>query len=68
MPEEALLGEEGKGFAYLVELPRERLSVGAGQSVHPKAHWRATMDYVQQRPPSASAISRAVHGGSPGSY
>ena len=30
VPEEALLGEEGKGFAYLMqELPRERLGVGA---------------------------------------
>ncbi len=50
VPEEALLGEEGKGFAYLMqELPRERLGVGAQAIGASEGALALTLDYVQQR-------------------
>ena len=50
VPEESLLGEEGKGFAYLMqELPRERLGVGAQAIGASEGALALTLDYVQQR-------------------
>jgi len=50
VPEEALLGAEGKGFAYLMqELPRERLGVGAQAIGASEGALALTLDYVQQR-------------------
>ena len=50
VPEEALLGEEGKGFAYLMqELPRERLGVGAQAIGASEGALALTLNYVQQR-------------------
>ena len=50
VPDEALLGEEGKGFAYLMqELPRERLGVGAQAIGASEGALALTLDYVQQR-------------------
>jgi alkylation response protein AidB-like acyl-CoA dehydrogenase len=50
VPHEALLGEEGKGFAYLMqELPRERLGVGAQAIGATEGVLALTLDYVQQR-------------------
>lgn len=50
VPHEALLGEEGKGFAYLMqELPRERLGVGAQAVGATEGVLALTLDYVQQR-------------------
>ncbi len=45
-----LLGEEGKGFGQLVaNLPRERLSIGAGGVAGARAALRTTREYVTDR-------------------
>ena len=50
VPETALLGEEGRGFAYLMqELPRERLAVAAHALGATEGALALTLDYVQQR-------------------
>jgi len=50
VPHDALLGEEGQGFAYLMqELPRERLGVGAQAVGATEGVLEITLDYVQQR-------------------
>lgn len=50
LPEDALLGEEGKGFAYLMqELPRERLGVGSQALGAVEGALQLTLDYVQER-------------------
>lgn len=50
VPHDALLGEEGRGFAYLMqELPRERLGVGAQAVGATEGVLALTLDYVQQR-------------------
>ncbi|WP_309045255.1 acyl-CoA dehydrogenase family protein [Marinobacter sediminicola] len=50
VPHDALLGEEGKGFTYLMqELPRERLGVAAQAVGATEGVLALTLDYVQQR-------------------
>ena len=50
VPHEALLGEENRGFAYLMqELPRERLGVAAQALGAAEGAMALTIDYVQQR-------------------
>ncbi|MFK7159563.1 acyl-CoA dehydrogenase family protein [Marinospirillum sp. MEB164] len=50
LPEEALLGEEGQGFVYLMqELPRERLGVGSQALGAMEGALQLTLDYVQER-------------------
>ena len=50
LPNEALLGEEGAGFRYLMqELPRERLGVGAQALGAVEGAMALTLAYVQQR-------------------
>jgi acyl-CoA dehydrogenase len=50
VPEDALLGEAGKGFLYLMqELPRERLGVAAQALGAIEGALQLTLDYVQQR-------------------
>ena len=50
LPHEALLGEEGAGFRYLMqELPRERLGVGAQALGAVEGALALTLEYVQQR-------------------
>ena len=50
IPQDALLGEVGKGFAYLMqELPRERLGVAAQAIGATEGALALTIDYVQQR-------------------
>lgn len=50
LPNEALLGEEGAGFRYLMqELPRERLGVGAQALGAVEGAMALTLTYVQQR-------------------
>ncbi|WP_104203314.1 acyl-CoA dehydrogenase family protein [Billgrantia saliphila] len=57
LPEEALLGEEGSGFAYLMqELPRERLGVAAQALGAMEGALALTLDYVRER----RAFGRAV--------
>ncbi|WP_404416912.1 acyl-CoA dehydrogenase family protein [Marinospirillum sp.] len=50
LPEDALLGQEGSGFAYLMqELPRERLGVGSQALGSMEGALALTLDYVQER-------------------
>jgi acyl-CoA dehydrogenase len=50
VPMSALLGEEGKGFSYLMqELPRERLGIAATAIGAARGALAITLDYVQQR-------------------
>lgn len=50
LPRDALLGEEGAGFRYLMqELPRERLGVGAQALGAVEGALALTLEYVQQR-------------------
>jgi alkylation response protein AidB-like acyl-CoA dehydrogenase len=44
------LGEEGRGFVYLVEnLPQERLSLAVGSVAHAQAAFDWTLEYVKER-------------------
>ncbi|MGY6564846.1 MAG: acyl-CoA dehydrogenase family protein [Halomonadaceae bacterium] len=57
LPEDALLGEAGAGFAYLMqELPRERLGVAAQALGAMEGALALTLDYVRER----RAFGRAV--------
>lgn len=50
VPRENLLGEEGKGFYYLMsQLPQERLHVGIGAMGAADAALEMTLNYVQER-------------------
>lgn len=50
VPEDALLGEAGQGFVYLMqELPRERLGVGAQALGAIEGALALTLEYVQER-------------------
>ncbi len=50
VPAGNLLGEEGKGFLYLVSnLPQERLSIAAGAVAAAEAALGWTLDYVRER-------------------
>lgn len=50
LPHDALLGEEGAGFRYLMqELPRERLGVGAQALGAVEGALALTLEYVQER-------------------
>jgi len=50
VPEDALLGEAGQGFVYLMqELPRERLGVGAQALGAIEGALDLTLEYVQER-------------------
>ena len=50
LPADALLGQEGSGFAYLMqELPRERLGVGSQALGSMAGALALTLDYVKER-------------------
>ena len=50
VPKENLLGEEGRGFVYLMQdLPQERLSIAVGAVANAKALLEATVDYTKER-------------------
>ncbi|MDC0662567.1 acyl-CoA dehydrogenase family protein [Marinobacter sp. SS21] len=50
LPASALLGEEGKGFVYLMqELPRERLVIGAIGAAAARGALDLTLKYVDER-------------------
>ncbi|MBR0568905.1 acyl-CoA dehydrogenase family protein [Azoarcus sp. L1K30] len=58
VPADALLGEEGRGFSYLMqELPRERLSVAAHALGATEGALALTVDYVQQRRAFGQCVS-----------
>ena len=50
VPVENLIGEEGRGFAYLMEgLPRERLSIAVSAVAAAEYALSLTLDYVRER-------------------
>jgi alkylation response protein AidB-like acyl-CoA dehydrogenase len=50
VPAENLIGEEGKGFVYLMQaLPQERLSVAVGAMAGAEAALQLTIDYARER-------------------
>ncbi len=50
VPLENLLGDEGKGFAHLMDnLPQERLSLSVGSVAHAQTAFDWTLDYVKER-------------------
>lgn len=50
VPADNLLGEEGKGFIYLMEkLPQERLAISVGAMAATRAILDMTLDYVKER-------------------
>ncbi|HEX6300633.1 MAG TPA: acyl-CoA dehydrogenase family protein [Acidimicrobiia bacterium] len=50
VPVDNVLGEEGRGFAYLVDhLPQERLSLSVGAIAHAQTAFIWTLDYIKDR-------------------
>ncbi|WP_166426164.1 acyl-CoA dehydrogenase family protein [Paraglaciecola sp. 20A4] len=59
IPSDALLGEEGKGFMYLMqELPRERLGVAVQAIGHAQGALDLTCDYVKERKAFGQSVSQ----------
>ena len=59
VPANALLGEENKGFIYLMqELPRERLGLGSQAVGACEGAMAITVDYVKQRKAFGSTIAQ----------
>jgi acyl-CoA dehydrogenase len=59
LPSEALLGEEGKGFVYMMqELPRERLGCAAQAIGHAQGALEITCDYVKERKAFDQTVSQ----------
>lgn len=58
VPAANLLGEEGKGFAYLGHnLPQERLAIAVGSVAQSRAALEATIEYVTQREVFGKTVS-----------
>jgi acyl-CoA dehydrogenase len=58
VPRTNLLGEEGKGFEYLMrELPQERLIIALGALANAEAAFQWTLDYVKERKAFGQAIA-----------
>ena len=50
VPKENLLGEEGRGFVYLMQdLPQERLSIAVGAIANAQALLESTISYTKER-------------------
>ncbi len=59
LPASALLGEEGKGFKYLMqELPRERVSIATSSVAAAEGALEWTIEYVQERKAFGQSISQ----------
>jgi alkylation response protein AidB-like acyl-CoA dehydrogenase len=59
IPSDALLGEEGKGFVYLMqELPRERLGCAVQAIGHAQGALDLTCEYVKDRKAFGQAVSQ----------
>jgi acyl-CoA dehydrogenase len=59
LPANALLGEKGKGFAYLMkELPRERLGCAVQAIGHAQGALDLTAEYVQERKAFGQSIGQ----------
>ena len=58
VPRENLLGEEGKGFIYLMEeLPQERLAIALSAIASAESILEQTIDYVKERKAFGKAIA-----------
>jgi alkylation response protein AidB-like acyl-CoA dehydrogenase len=58
VPKTNLLGEEGMGFAYLMqELPQERLNIAIGAIASAQSVLKQTVTYVQERKAFGSTIA-----------
>jgi long-chain-acyl-CoA dehydrogenase len=64
LPASALLGEENKGFYYLMnELPQERLLIGVHACAQSEFMFEETKQYVMQRKAYGKTLSNLqVHG------
>lgn len=59
LPADSLLGEEGKGFSYLMqELPRERLGCAVQAIGHAQGALDICCDYVQERKAFGQSVSQ----------
>ena len=59
LPLDALLGEEGKGFAYMMqELPRERLNIGVIGVYAAEGNLERTIAYTQERKAFGAPLSQ----------
>jgi len=59
IPSNNLLGEEGKGFYYLMEkLPSERLSVAIGCQASAEAAFKLALQYIQERKAFGKTLSK----------
>lgn len=58
VPKENLLGEEGRGFIYLMQdLPQERLSIAAGAVANSQAILEATVTYTKERKAFGTSVA-----------
>jgi len=58
VPVDHLIGEEGRGFAYLMqELPWERLQIAVSAVAAAEGAYRATVDYVRERRAFGQAVA-----------
>ncbi|MFQ3346026.1 MAG: alkylation response protein AidB-like acyl-CoA dehydrogenase [Porticoccaceae bacterium] len=58
VPKENLLGEEGRGFIYLMQdLPQERLSIAVGAVANAQAIMEATVTYTKDRKAFGSSVA-----------
>src|ERR1700760_3977329 len=62
LPDEALLGEQDRGFEYMMErLPQERLSVAVANVAHAAAALEETLVYVKERQAFGKPIGTFQH-------
>jgi alkylation response protein AidB-like acyl-CoA dehydrogenase len=62
LPAASLLGEENRGFAYMMErLPQERLSVAVANVAHAAAALETTLSYARERQAFGRAIGSFQH-------
>ncbi|WP_335870832.1 acyl-CoA dehydrogenase family protein [Bacillus sp. 2205SS5-2] len=62
VPKENLLGQEGKGFLYLMDkLQQERLLVGISAQVAAEDMFEMTMNYIKEREAFGQSISKFQH-------
>jgi acyl-CoA dehydrogenase len=58
VPKENLLGEEGRGFIYLMQdLPQERLSIAVGAVANAQAIMEATVTYTKDRKAFGTSVA-----------
>ena len=58
VPKENLLGEEGRGFIYLMQdLPQERLSIAVGAVANSQAILEATVNYTKERKAFGTSVA-----------